>query len=104
MQIPPMMPRKTLEPKVALSDAGADSAVYMALATSSPPTLKPCAQARRWIRVLGFGFWVLGVGVDLQSSADEEEERGKDADAVVAGGESDGKAGGGHKENSPDES
>ena len=61
MQIPPMMPRKTLEPKVALSDAGADSAVYMALATSSPPTLKPCAQARRWIRVLGFGFWGLGL-------------------------------------------
>jgi hypothetical protein len=51
MHIPPMMPRKTLEPNVALSAGGADSAVYMALATSSPPTLKPCAQARRWIRV-----------------------------------------------------
>jgi hypothetical protein len=29
MQMPPMMPRNTLEPKVALSLAGADSAVYL---------------------------------------------------------------------------
>ena len=41
MQMPPMMPRNTLDPKVALSLTGADSAVYIALATSSPPTLKP---------------------------------------------------------------
>jgi hypothetical protein len=64
MQMPPTMPRNTLEPKVALSALGAVSAVYMALATSSPPTLKPCAGSGGWCldggKDRGLGVWLRG--------------------------------------------
>ena len=111
MQMPPMMPRNTLEPKVALSLAGADSAVYTALATSSPPTLKPwasvgyrsvCFRYFRWDLLGVLGLFLGGRGY-LQGSADEEEEGRPCANVVVFGSEGDGEARHSHQKNGPHE-
>ena len=95
MHMPPTMPMNTLEPKVALSRAGADSAVYMRRVLQNA--------TEQWLLRHSHctGDKLAAHAEALQRPADDEQEGSPCADGVVLGSEGDGEAGHGHQQHGP---